>query len=153
MNSEGNRRYPSTQKPQNREEQPQRQHQPLQEDTYVDQAEKVILELREEKNPKKIVTTSKIRNLLAMNTDIYNDVVRDEKEEELSQDVRSRINYLKVRFAYEAGREESVKTFVEQADILKHLDDIQGKRKQYLLFSRYMEALVAFRKYHIDKDE
>ena len=62
------------------------------------------------------------------------------------------INYLKLRFVYEAGREQKVKRLVETAQILQCLDAIKGNRSQYILFSRYMEALVAYRKFY-EKDE
>lgn len=127
----------------------------LTEENYVEIAEKVIKKLHEEKNQKGqligIVTTSKIRNLLSMTANIYNDVVNT-KSEHLSNEVIGRINYLKLRFVYEAGREPKVKRLVETAQILQCLDAIKGSRSQYILFSRYMEALVAYRKFY-EKDE
>lgn len=127
----------------------------LTEENYVEIAEQVIKKLHEEKNQKGqpigIVTTSKIRNLLSMTANIYNDVV-NAKSEHLSNEVIGRINYLKLRFVYEAGREQKVKRLVETAQILQCLDAIKGNRSQYILFSRYMEALVAYRKFY-EKDE
>ena len=127
----------------------------LTEENYVEIAEQVIKKLHEEKNQKGqsigIVTTSKIRNLLSMTANIYNDVVNT-KSEHLSNEVIGRINYLKLRFVYEAGREQKVKRLVETAQILQCLDAIKGNRSQYILFSRYMEALVAYRKFY-EKDE
>ena len=128
----------------------------LTEENYVEIAEQVIKKLHEEKNQKGqsigIVTTSKIRNLLSMTANIYNDVVNT-KSEHLSNEVIGRINYLKLRFVYEAGREQKVKRLVETAQILQCLDAIKGNRSQYILFSRYMEALVAYRKFYGGKDE
>ena len=128
----------------------------LRKDSYVDIAEKAIKKLSGEKNkngkPIPLVTTSKIRNLLAMTADIYNEVVNS-KEETLSSELIGRINYMKIRFIYEAGREPKVRRIVEEADILSHLDEINGSRKQYILFSHYMEALVAYRKFYGGKDE
>ena len=128
----------------------------LTEDNYVDIAEKAIKKLSGEKNkngkPIPLVTTSKIRNLLAMTADIYNEVVNS-KEETLSSELIGRINYMKIRFIYEAGREPKVRRIVEEVDILSHLDEINGSRKQYILFSHYMEALVAYRKFYGGKDE
>ena len=128
----------------------------LTEDNYVDIAEKAIKKLSGEKNkngkPIPLVTTSKIRNLLAMTAYIYNEVVNS-KEETLSSELIGRINYMKIRFIYEAGREPKVRRIVEEADILSHLDEINGSRKQYILFSHYMEALVAYRKFYGGKDE
>jgi len=45
-----------------------------------------------------------------------------------------------------------VKKFVEKAGILKILKSINGNKENFLTFCRYMEALVAFRKYHGKKD-
>ena len=119
-------------------------------------AENVILKLSKEVdrrgNQNGLVTTSKIRNLLAMTAEIYNDVINS-TDEHLSQETIGRINYLKIRFVYEAGREKLVRSLVDEAQILSCLDDIKGSRKQFLLFSRYMEALVAYRKFYGQKDE
>lgn len=122
----------------------------LDEKNYVDLAEEVIRELLKKTDrkgkPVKLVTTSKIRNLLAMTSDIYNDIVGTNSEI-LTDEVIGRINYLKIRFLYEAGRDPGVKNLVESAEILKHLGDIKASKRQFILFSRYMEALVAYRKY------
>ena len=125
-------------------------------DTYVDQAEKVIRTLKEKKNPRNgrpvdMVTTSKLRNLLAMTADIYNEV-RDVQEDKLPQRIQDRIAYLRVRFLYEAGRDDKVKNFVEESKILDVLKEIQGSKENYILFSRYMEALVAYHKFMGGKD-
>jgi CRISPR-associated protein Csm2 len=117
---------------------------------YVDEAEKVILKLKDLKDKKgktiPLVTTSKLRNLLAMTADIYNEVMNS-KDDKLSEDICSRIEYLRIRFLYEAGREQAVKSLVEMAGILQILKEIGNSKKNYILFNRYMEALVAFRKY------
>ena len=131
----------------------------INETNYVDKAEKAIRSLRDKAEQQrrgrgelKIVTTSKIRNLLAMTADIYNEVVNSQKEL-LSTEVIGRIKYLKIRFVYESGREPKVKKLVETANILAYLDGIGNSRSQYILFSRYMEALVAYRKFYFEKDE
>ena len=51
------------------------------------------------------------------------------------------------------GREVSVKNFCENAHLLECINDIDGTRTSYILFARYLEALVAFRKYIIGKDK
>ncbi len=126
----------------------------LTEDNYVELAEKAINNLKKKNG--ELVTTSKIRNLLAMTADIYNQVV-NLKEEKLSAELIGQINYMKIRFIYEAGREQQkekrVKELIEEADILTHIDEIKNSRKQYILFSRYMEALVAYRKFYGGRDE
>lgn len=128
----------------------------LKNENYVDLAENVIKKMKKEKdeNPrKKLVTTTKIRNLLSMISDIYNEIL-DKPEEKLGRDIQDRISYLRVRFAYEAGREPVVREFVDAACILDHIKNIKGSRAEFILFSRYMEALVAFFKYYgLDEKE
>lgn len=51
------------------------------------------------------------------------------------------------------GNGQADKSLIEEADILQHLKEINGSRKQYILFSHYMEALVAYRKFYGGKDE
>ena len=123
----------------------------------VDKAENVIKNLvkgarKNFKGEPDIVTTSKIRNLLAMNADIYNQVLT-KSSEKLDDEICGRIEYLRVRFMYECGREPKVKEFVQQAEILEILKEIKQSKKNYLLFSRYMEALIAFHKYYGGKEQ
>ncbi len=130
------------------------------ESNYVDEAEKHIKELKRKKTKTDrngresvdIVSTSKMRGLLAMVSDIYNDVL-NEPQESLSNNLIARINYMKVHFYYEAGREKKVKELLEEARVFEVISDIKGKRSSFILFSRYMEALVAFRKFYVEKDD
>ena len=130
----------------------------INETNYVDKAETAIRSLRDKaeqqrrgRGEPKIVTTYKIRNLLAMTAYIYNQVMICQNDK-LSDDLKGRIEYLRVRFMYECGREPLVKNFVEEADVLPILKEINGSKKNYILFSRYMEALIAFHKYYGGKD-
>lgn len=92
-------------------------------------------------------TTSKIRNILAMVSEIYNDVI-SEHEEALSLELQSRIEYLKVRLVYECGREPRiVKPFVSKAGLLELLNNIGDNREKFINFARYMEALVAYHRF------
>lgn len=124
---------------------------------YVDKAEEAIKLLIQKKNPKnnkplEVVSTSKLRNLLSMVSDVYNDVL-SVKDDRLSSDIIGRINYMRLRFYYEAGREQAVKNLLETAKVFEILKGVGSSRKNYILFSRYMEALVAFRKYYVEKDD
>lgn len=127
----------------------------LDDNNYVELAESAIKNLsnRTDKrgNVIKMVTTSKIRNLLAITADLYNEVL-SVKGEKLPEDITGRINYLKVRFVYEAGRDARVKDLVEEAKILECLNDIRGNRQQFIRFSRYMEVLVAYHRFYGGKD-
>lgn len=118
------------------------------ENNYVDRAEQVIKNLNK-KQPK--LTTSKIRNLLAMSADIYN-VVLTNAEDTLSSEIQSRINYLRVRFLYEAGRDDAVRYFVDESEITNKLKSIGGSKKEYILYYRYLESLVAFHRYYGGRD-
>lgn len=127
----------------------------IDEKNYVDVAEGVIprLKARTGKNgkPLGLVTTSKIRNLLSMSSDIYNEVSVSQSDV-LSDRVLSRIQYLRIRFLYEAGRDERVKAFVEEARLLEILKSIGTEKKNFLLFNHYMEALIAYHRFNGGKD-
>ena len=76
-------------------------------------------------------------------------MVMQQNKDVLTEEVKSRIEYLKVRFLYEAGRDEKgVKQLVENANLLGVLKNVKGSKKNYILFNRYMEALVAFHRYY-----
>ena len=126
----------------------------LNNDNYVDLAEKAIKSLDNEKNdrgrPIRVVTTSQIRNLLAMTADIYNEVMLL-RQEQLDEELKGKISYLRVRCLYEAGRDESVKAFVQNSSLLEILPTIVTK-KDYILFNHYMESLNAWHKYCHGKD-
>lgn len=121
----------------------------------LEKVENTIKELKTKKNqrgkPIGLLTVSQIRNLLAMSADILNEVL-EYPEENLSEELLDRVSYLTVRFYYEAGRDEKVKSFIETANLLPFLKGIKT-RKQYIQYYQYMEALVAFHKYHGGKDQ
>ena len=121
----------------------------------LEKVENTIIELKTKKNqrgkPIGLLTVSQIRNLLAMSADILNEVL-EYPEENLSEELLDRVSYLTVRFYYEAGRDEKVKSFIETAKLLPFLKGIKT-RKQYIKYYQYMEALVAFHKYHGGKDQ
>ena len=64
---------------------------------YVDKAEKVIDTIC--KRDRRIVTTSKLRNILSMISDIYNDA-RHLQGDKLDEDMMGRVQYLKMRVAF-----------------------------------------------------
>lgn len=117
---------------------------------YVDEAERVIKSMaRPNKNGELTIslTTSKLRNLLAMAAGLKTDAQHN-RGTELSPDMQSRVQYLKMRIAYEAGREPKVKDFVECAELLSCVSEIGADRQKLLLFCDYMEALTAYHKYY-----
>ena len=121
---------------------------------YVEDAEKVFKDWYSTRDKK--ITTSRIRGLLSGMSDIYNDVVRVEGEE-LPQDIVDRIQYLKVQFVYEYGRDDkkdgSVRRFINESKILNKIDQIGTSKKKFIEMERYMEALVAYHRFYGGKDE
>ena len=70
-------------------------------ENYVDEAERIMRALI---NSGTTVTTSKIRNLLSLVTDIYNDE-NIRTEDKLKPDSVVKLNLMRVRVAYEYGRD------------------------------------------------
>ena len=128
----------------------------INENNYVDKAEEIITRLSKKTDRRgnliAMVTTSKIRNLLSMAADIYNQVLAC-KDNELPTELVSRIDYLRVRFIYECGRDEKTKDLIDAADLLSILKQIDGNKNNYILFYHYMEALVAFKRYMNRNDD
>lgn len=122
----------------------------INENNYVDKAEEIITRLSKKIDRRgrtiDMVATSKIRNLLSMAADIYNQVL-DCKDNELPTELVSRIDYLRVRFIYECGRDEKTNDLIDEAGLIDILKQINGDKNNYILFYHYMEALVAFKKY------
>ena len=122
-------------------------------ENYVDEAARIMRALISSGTT---VTTSKIRNLLSLVTDIYNDEsIRT--EDKLKPDSVVKLNLMRVRVAYEYGRDngESVgkdkvypmKEFITQAHLREYLKGISTDRADLIRFAHYMEALVAFHRY------
>ena len=116
----------------------------LTEENYVLKAENVI-ERVIKKNDK--LTISKIRNLLSLTSAMY-----DELQTKEFDDLLDRKNYLIVQLAYQSGRENAVKVFVEEAKLILALKECDTKEK-LIRYCRYMEALVAYFKYYGGKDQ
>lgn len=127
----------------------------ISENSYVKKAEETIDKLLDIKNkngkPVPIATTSQMRNILAMSADIYNRVMVNSGED-LSDEIIGLIEYLKIRIVYEAGRDEKVKKFIVQSEMLKIIDEINGSKKNFILFNHYLEALIAYRKFKGGKE-
>lgn len=99
----------------------------------------------------KTVTTSKIRNLLSLVTDIFN-MENIRTDEKLLPESIVKLNLMRVRVAYECGRDDTVKSFVAQTNLLEYLKGISTDRADLIRFAHYMEALVAFHRYFGGKE-
>ena len=100
--------------------------------------------------------TNQIRKFLtAVNTvtgkiDIYR--TKNDLTNKLPEDLAAEVKYLKIKIAYQAGREKSVKTFVEKAGLISWIDEIGDNVEKYEEFAKYVEALVAYHKFYGGKD-
>ena len=127
-------------------------------ENYVETAEKVVKSLDKDNRRGEEVfrlTTSKIRGLLSMVSEIYNEAMRTAGDK-LDADLIERVKYLKMRFAYEAGRDKDrnkpVKDLVDKAGIFDIIDGIGDSKEKCIIFCRYMESIVAYHKYYGGKD-
>ena len=123
----------------------------LTDDNYVDKAEKVIKSLNHTKDHRNnkikfFLTTTKIRNLLNLTSNLF-----DESKVRSYKELADKIAYLRVQFVYQSGRETAVKDLVKKAEILYILKEINNK-ESLQRFCRYMEALVAYFKFYGGKD-
>jgi CRISPR-associated protein Csm2 len=98
------------------------------------------------------ITTSKIRNILSMVSDIYNDELLS-LSQELSAKSRAKMQALHVRILYEAGRERFVEDFILKTKLLDYLKQTEGNRNKFMDFAKYMEALVAYHLYLGGRDK
>lgn len=113
---------------------------------YVQLAEKVIKVIDVNK-----LTTSKIRNILSMLSEIYKLVVVSDSKQ-LNANNISQIQYFKVRCLYESGRYVEVKDFINKSNLISLIDSIGDNKKRFENFYHYFEALVAYHRYLGGKD-
>lgn len=130
-------------------------------ENIVDKAELAIKSIRKpnKKNHDKLVIelkTNQIRkiltavNILKNKVDIYK--IANPQAKKLNEELQMEIEFLRVNIAYQIGREKGkenlVREFVEKADLLNMVKDINGDIKAFENFCRYIEALVAFHKFY-----
>jgi CRISPR-associated protein, csm2 family len=120
-------------------------------ENYLEKAEKVIDILSKDKKTGKTlyapkITTTKLRKILSMVSEIYSDASRM-REEKLDSEMKSRLKYLKLHIVYEEGREPVVKEFVEESKLIGALDEVEDSKSNLIVFCHYVEALVAYRKF------
>lgn len=126
-------------------------------ENIVDKAELAIKSIGkpDKNNPNKLyikLKTNQIRkiltavNILKNKVDIYK--IAKSKEKKLDEELQMEIEFLRVNMSYQAGRDNLVREFIEKADLLNMVKDINGDIKAFEKFCRYIEALVAFHKFY-----
>ena len=119
----------------------------LNQTNFVSCAENVIKK-HQTGNP---ITTTQLRGLFALLTEMR-EILRVRQTASLDETLQSRIQYIKMRFVYAAGRgEKGVHEFMIQSALIDCLDTIKNSAKQFELVCKYMEALVAYHKFYINK--
>lgn len=129
---------------------------------FVDQAEKVMISLSDLQKAdrwNKPITSTKIRKLFGLFTDLYNEVKRNDSPELNPEQLQS-LTTARIRLVYECGRSGSgsnngadVTRFVEKAELLEYLKWIGNSRENFLKFHQYFEALVAYHRYTFGDDK
>lgn len=125
----------------------------------ADRAQKVMEKLCKNRN---VVTTSQIRKFLtAVNTvtekvNVFR-IQNPDAAEKLPEDLQAEIKYLKIKLAYQIGRNNGkwgnpVKDFADSADLMQEIDAVNDSTKAWQAFANYMEALVAFHKFYGGRD-
>ena len=89
--------------------------------------------------------------ILALVSSIFNKA-KVLSSDKLNDELIKALQHLKIKCVYEAGRENTVKLFILEANILEHLAEIKGDTTKCLLFCHYMEALVAYHRFYGGKD-
>ena len=122
----------------------------INETDFGDVAKKIMGNFFEKKrsNQKGSISTTKLRSILEMVNYTYYSVLYIANNE-LTNEHLSSIAYLKVRMAYESGREDTVRDFIKEAGLMEPITDIvkSKRRDSFLLYCRYVESLVAYYKY------
>lgn len=96
--------------------------------------------------------TSQIRKFLAAVTSVTNQIevwhMQHIDTDVLPDELAAQVKYLKVKLAYQAGREKSVKQFAEKARLSERIDAIGCDRRKYQEFAHFVEALVAYHRFY-----
>lgn len=123
---------------------------------FADEAEKAIKRLEtqtKDNDLRKSVTTSQIRNMLSKINEL-GEQARSKSEEKLTDKEISKLQYIKMRIAYDAGRDrdKKVEKFVKEAKILELISDIKDSREKLDIFYSYFESLVAYHRFYGGND-
>lgn len=121
------------------------------------EAEEVIARLAKEGNGRLFLTTSQLRKFLAAVNALTNKIsvyrAQNDGAAQLPPTLASEVKYLKVKLAYQVGRNpRAVRPFAEMARLKEWIDGIGTDIGAYEDFAHYVEALVAYHKYYGGRD-
>lgn len=121
--------------------------------TFAKNAEAIIAPLNKASGKRAFafsrLSMSKLRGIYSLITNIH---ARVNTPEDLNA-CMSDLQYIKVKMAYESGRERNrdVKEFISQTFLMVLLDQIETY-EQFVLYCRYAESLVAYFKFYGGKE-
>ncbi|MBQ1554838.1 MAG: type III-A CRISPR-associated protein Csm2 [Clostridia bacterium] len=106
--------------------------------------------IKQSNEPK--ITTTKLRNIMSMISEIYNFESR-RKDEKLSADSVAKLQRLRIRIVYEYGRTETnkaFKPFCNRFKILDYLVEISNdyNRVYFFGYALFFESLVAYHRFY-----
>ncbi|WP_294166693.1 type III-A CRISPR-associated protein Csm2 [uncultured Senegalimassilia sp.] len=116
---------------------------------FAFKAEQFIVPLDENTQSRRFafsqLSMSKLRSIYSLITNIHARVNTPEDLEACMSDLQ----YIKVKMAYESGRERNkdVKDFISMTHLMDLLDQIHTY-EQFVLYCRYAESLVAYFKFY-----
>ena len=127
------------------------------------EAENVILKIKDQNHGEISLKTNQIRKFLTAVNAITNKVnvykAKHLDATELPDELAGEIQFLKVKAAYQAGKERenkkhknNVKEFMEQSKMKHHIEGIGTSISKYEEFAHYVEALVAYHKIYGGND-
>ena len=114
---------------------------------YVTLGAPAVQQLARNRGGRFTLTTSKIRSILAMVSEVYNEEMASSAPD-ISADSAAKLRRIHVRLVYEAGREPAVKNLVEKAELLAYLKGIGHSREAFLRYAGYLEALTAYHRFY-----
>ena len=121
----------------------------LNETNYADKAKSYVEKSKD--NYGKLfggLTTTKLRSIYGLIMNVYNRINEPSDFEKYQSDIQ----YLKVKMAYESGRDKTVKQFIDSTYLMEAVSQIKTY-EQFLLYCRYAESLVAYFKFFGGKDK
>lgn len=116
-----------------------------------------INNLEKDKYGKIALTTSQVRkfltaiNVVRNKVDLY--IAQNKETKELSSELVAEVKFLKVNLLYQAGRINTVKQFMNTANLGNIIDNVGNDTKKFQKLCKYVEALVAYHKFYGGKDK
>ena len=100
-----------------------------------------------EKNLYQQLSVSKLRQIYGLIMNLYTQInVPDDFNSH-----KGDLQYLRVKMAYESGREKAVERFLKETKLMDAIDAVQTY-EQFMLYCRYAESLVAYFKFYGGRD-